>query len=73
MGWRNEVNMDNIVMAAAPYGGPIATKRDENKIVKGSGQPIISIYSGSGKQMASIKVQYKHITLQHAIIYCIYE
>lgn len=57
MGWHQEVNMENIITAAAPYGGPIAIKRDELKFVKvqGSGQLIIPIFSGSGKQMASIK------------------
>lgn len=58
MAWRDEVNLDNLVAAAAQYGGPIAVRRDDKKIVKvqGSGQPIISLFSSSGIQIASIKV-----------------
>lgn len=57
MSWHQEINMDNIVLAGAPYGGPVAIKRDDSKIVKvqGSNQNLINIYSGSGKHMASIK------------------
>lgn len=58
MAWRDEVNLENLVTAAAQYGGPVAVRRDEKKIVKvqGTGQPIISIFSSSGIQIASIKV-----------------
>lgn len=58
MAWRDDVNLETLVAAAAQYGGPIAVRRDEKKIVKvqGSGQPIISVFSGSGIQMASVKV-----------------
>ncbi|KAF2892196.1 hypothetical protein ILUMI_13977 [Ignelater luminosus] len=57
MGWHQDVNMDKVVADAAPYGGPIAVRRDEHKIVKvrGTGQPVVAIFSGSGKQIASIK------------------
>lgn len=59
MAWRDEVNLDNLVAAAAQYGGPVAVRRDEKKIVKvqGSGQPIISLFSSSGIQITSLKVQ----------------
>lgn len=58
MGWKQEVNMDHVICAVAPYGGPIAIKRDETKLIKvqGTGQLIIAIYSGSGKHITSIKV-----------------
>ena len=57
MGWQRDVNMDQVVVAVAPYGGLIAITRDRSKIVKihGSGT-VISIYSGSGRHIASIKV-----------------
>lgn len=60
MGWHQDVNMDTVIAEAAPYGGPIAVRRDEHKFVKvkGTGTPIIAIYSGSGKQITSIKVTY---------------
>lgn len=58
MGWHQDVNMDKVIADAAPYGGPIAIRRDETKIVKvrGTGQSIIAIFTGSGRQIASIKV-----------------
>lgn len=58
MGWHQEINIENVTCSAAPYGGPISVKRDDSKFVKvqGTGQLVIAIYSGSGKQIASIKV-----------------
>lgn len=58
MAWHQEINLENFIAASASYGGPIALRRDDKKFVKvqGTGQPIISIYSGSGKQIASFKV-----------------
>lgn len=58
MGWHSDVVMDYVVVEAASYGGPVAVRRDENKLVKvrGTGALVIAIYSGSGKQLASIKV-----------------
>lgn len=50
--------MDYVVAVAAPYGGPIAVKRDETKIVKvqGSEHLTISLFTGSGRPMGpSIK------------------
>ncbi|CAH1109343.1 unnamed protein product [Psylliodes chrysocephalus] len=57
MSWHQEVNIENYIASSASYGGPIAIRRDDQKILKvqGSGQPIISIFSGSGKQIASFK------------------
>lgn len=58
MAWNQEINILNLVVASAPYGGPIAVRRDERKLVKvqGSGQPTIRIFSGSGKQLTTFKV-----------------
>ncbi|KAK4881688.1 hypothetical protein RN001_005007 [Aquatica leii] len=57
MAWNQEINMEHIIAEAAPYGGPIAVKRDDSKIVKvrGTGQQVIEIFSGSGKKISSIK------------------
>ncbi|CAH0559319.1 unnamed protein product [Brassicogethes aeneus] len=57
MAWQQEINLDKFIVSCAPYGGPIAIRRDDRKIVKvqGSGQPIISIFSGYGKQITSFK------------------
>ncbi|CAH2001428.1 unnamed protein product [Acanthoscelides obtectus] len=59
MFWQPEVHLNNFIVSSASYGGPIAIRRDEQKLVKvkGSmGQPIISIFSGSGRQIASFKI-----------------
>lgn len=58
MAWRDEINLENLIVAMAQYGGPIAVRRDEKKIVKvqGSGQPVISLFSSAGKQLSSVKV-----------------
>ncbi|XP_022919610.2 vacuolar protein sorting-associated protein 16 homolog [Onthophagus taurus] len=57
MGWQQEVSMENVVSAVAPYGGPIALMRDKTKPVKvqGSVQSIIPIFSPSGKKLAAVK------------------
>ncbi|XP_057651566.1 vacuolar protein sorting-associated protein 16 homolog [Diorhabda carinulata] len=57
MAWQNEVNVEHYIATAASYGGPIAIRRDDQKFLKvqGSGQPIITVYSGSGKQISSFK------------------
>lgn len=67
MGWHQDVNMDKVVADAAPYGGPIAVRRDEHKIVKvrGTGQPVVAIFSGSGKQIASIKVKLSNFVINN--------
>lgn len=57
MPWHQEVNLDEVLVAAAPYGGPIAIIRDRKKFVKIQGatnKSIIFIYSSSGKQIGSI-------------------
>ncbi|XP_049939915.1 vacuolar protein sorting-associated protein 16 homolog isoform X2 [Schistocerca serialis cubense] len=56
MDWHHEINLDNVLLAAAPYGGPVAVVRDRKKIVKvqGSTKPIISIYTAAGKLISSI-------------------
>ncbi|KAJ8985073.1 hypothetical protein NQ317_019757 [Molorchus minor] len=57
MAWHQDVNLENFIASCGSYGGPIATRRDDQKFVKvqGTGQPIISIFSGSGKQIVSFK------------------
>lgn len=58
MAWQQDINLENFIAACAPYGGPIAIRRDEAKVVRvhGTGQPIIYIFSGYGKQITSFKV-----------------
>ncbi|XP_017785891.1 PREDICTED: vacuolar protein sorting-associated protein 16 homolog [Nicrophorus vespilloides] len=63
LGWQRDVNVNNVIAVAAPYGGPIAVRRDNKKLVKvqGSGQLIISIYSGSARHIKSIKWEGKPV------------
>lgn len=57
MAWQHEVNVEHYIATSASYGGPIAIRRDDQKFIKvqSSGQPIITVYSGSGKQISSFK------------------
>lgn len=57
MGW--DLNFDNICLAAAQYGGPIAVIRDKKKFVRvqGAGKPTILIYSSSGHLISSVLVR----------------
>lgn len=58
MEWNQEIKLENFIVASASYGGPIAIRRDDRKLVKvkGTGQPVISIFSGSGRSITSFKV-----------------
>lgn len=58
MAWQDEIKIENVIASAAPYGGPVAIRRDNKKFVKvqGSSQPIIFIFSSAGRQLASLKV-----------------
>lgn len=59
MEWPHNVDIENIVISAAPYGGPIAIVRDRKKLVKVqmAGKPIILLFSSPGYQMSSILVR----------------
>ncbi|GLH07116.1 Vacuolar protein sorting-associated protein 16 homolog [Gryllus bimaculatus] len=56
MGWQHELRLENVAVASAPYGGPLAVVRDRKKFVQvqGSGKPVISLYSAAGQHLASI-------------------
>lgn len=60
MEWPYDIDIENIVMSAAPYGGPIAIVRDRKKLVKVqvTGKPIIQVFSSSGHPISSILVSY---------------
>ncbi|RYP17815.1 hypothetical protein DL765_004299 [Monosporascus sp. GIB2] len=53
-----DLDLDNYIVAGAPYGGAIAIYRDETKIVSyrasQSSKPSIDIYSSAGKLLKSI-------------------
>ena len=58
MEWSPDIDIENIVITAAPYGGPIAIVRDRKKLIKvqTTGKPIITIFSSPGLQISSILV-----------------
>lgn len=66
MAWHQEINLEHLIVASAPYGGPIAVRRNDRKLVKiqGSAQPTIRIFSGSGKQLTTFKVSLNNLNLQ---------
>ncbi|ROT38451.1 vacuolar protein sorting-associated protein [Sodiomyces alkalinus F11] len=53
-----DVDLDNYIVAGAPYGGALALHRDESKIqafrAQQSSKPSIDIYSYAGKQLKAI-------------------
>ncbi|ENN73876.1 hypothetical protein YQE_09530, partial [Dendroctonus ponderosae] len=57
MEWNQEIKLENFIVSSTSYGGPLALRRDDRKItkVRGSGQPVISIFSGSGMTVTSFK------------------
>lgn len=82
MEWHQEIKLENFIAASASYGGPISFRRDEQKFVKvqGTGQPTIHIFSGSGKQISSFKVNVVSeqsnisifVEIKHKALYFIY-
>ncbi|XP_060525392.1 vacuolar protein sorting-associated protein 16 homolog isoform X2 [Cylas formicarius] len=64
MEWPQEIKLENFIVSSAPYGGPMAIRRDDQKFVKiqgGVGQPVIYIFSASGKTITSFKWSLKPI------------
>nr|XP_018902383.1 PREDICTED: vacuolar protein sorting-associated protein 16 homolog [Bemisia tabaci] len=53
MDWLNEVDLDTSILTPAPFGGPIAVRRDRSKLaeVKFSGKPIVTVYTASGRKL----------------------
>lgn len=60
MGWIGDINIDNVVIVAARFGGPIAVVRDRTKpgkiAPKSMGKPVIAIYSAAGNLISSFVV-----------------
>lgn len=60
MDWGGGINLADFMVAAAPYGGPLALTRDETKFTKTqqTGKPIIFVFSASGRKISSFKVRF---------------
>jgi Vps16, N-terminal region len=60
MDWPQGVDLENNLVYAAPYGGPIALVRDWKQILiaSGSTKPVIRIFTSSGKLISSFTVKF---------------
>ncbi|KAJ6638263.1 Vacuolar protein sorting-associated protein 16 like [Pseudolycoriella hygida] len=56
MEWPVDTELENMMVCAAPYGGPMAVVRDPKKIAKivGSVKPVVRIFTASGVLLGSI-------------------
>lgn len=56
--WPTDIELEYMQIAAAPYGGPLATIRDARKLVpvKGTYQDVIRIFDTTGTEMGHIPV-----------------
>ncbi|XP_017088606.2 vacuolar protein sorting-associated protein 16 homolog [Drosophila bipectinata] len=54
--WPLDLELEYMLLAAAPYGGPLAVTRDTTKLVpvKGSSRPMIRIFDTTGKETGHI-------------------
>lgn len=58
MSWMGAIDVDNMLICPAQYGGPIAIVRDRKKltIVQVTTKPVINIFSSSGEKLGAILV-----------------
>lgn len=70
MDFPEEINLEQMKVYAAPYGGPIAISRDPNQLRKAgpSNKPIIYIFSSSGNLISKINVRSLSSKLQTYLI-----
>lgn len=56
--WPIDIDLEYMQVAAAPYGGPLATIRDPLKLVqvKGTSRSMIRIFDTTGNEMGHILV-----------------
>lgn len=60
MEWPLVDDLAQMLVCAAPYGGPMAIMRDPKQITKlvvGSAKPIIQIFNAAGKYISTINVR----------------
>lgn len=58
MDWPQNADLEQMVVYAAPYGGPIAIVKDPTQFVKVSAQnkPMIRIFTSAGRLLSKIQV-----------------
>ncbi|VVC94449.1 unnamed protein product [Leptidea sinapis] len=56
MVWSMDEGLGNMIVAGAPYGGPIALVRDRKQLVRvmTTAKPVITIYNGVGNIISKI-------------------
>lgn len=62
MQWPSDTQLHQMVVVAAPYGGPMAIVRDSKQFIKVGGstvKPVIRIFTAAGNQLAAINVSMK--------------
>lgn len=63
--WPSDVNLSQMNVAAAPFGGPIAIVRNAKKLIEVGGatsKPTIRIFTASGNVLATIEVSQTHLS-----------
>ncbi|ELU17286.1 hypothetical protein CAPTEDRAFT_168734 [Capitella teleta] len=57
MQWADKVDLSKFIIAAAPYGGPIALMRDDSKLQKSqiTTKPIIYVFNAVGAEISAIR------------------
>jgi hypothetical protein len=61
MDWPENIDLEKMVVAAAPFGGPIAVTKDWKQFHRVSGssstKPVIHIFTASGNIISTINVR----------------
>lgn len=65
MEWPLVNELSEMVVSAAPYGGPMAIMRDPKQATKliGSAKPIIQIFNAAGKYISTINVRSRRLAM----------
>ncbi|XP_053409060.1 vacuolar protein sorting-associated protein 16 homolog [Mercenaria mercenaria] len=55
--WGDQIDLSKFIVAAAPYGGPVALLRDDsnNPNISASVKPIIHVFTSSGRPIAQLR------------------
>lgn len=68
MEWPYDTELEQMKVAAAPYGGPMAIVRDSKEFIKVGGsstvKPVIRIFTTSGHLLSTINVIISHTETQ---------
>lgn len=72
MDWPATINLEQMTVHAASYGGPVALVKDFKQFLKlsgsGSAKPVIRIFNCAGKLISSINVSFSLFLLINYLI-----